>query len=118
MAIDKVNQSNVGAIAQAMKFQVRTGAGWDDLSPTARESIDQILSSIARTVSSGQGVHWDGIMAYADAAKPGTADPVPVPMASVLARTTAIYPPTPARSAGMEAIERSMRELPHRDADA
>jgi hypothetical protein len=70
MANDKVNHQNTGAIAQAMKYQVRTGNGWDELSPAAKESIDQILSSIARTVSSGQGTHWDGIMAYADAAKP------------------------------------------------
>lgn len=79
MATDKVNHQNVGAIAQAMKYQVRTGNGWDELTPAAKESIDQILSSIARTVSSGQGTHWDGIMAYADAAKPRTDDPDAVP---------------------------------------
>ena len=79
MAITQIN--HVGAIAQAMKHQVRTGPGWDDLSPAAKESIDQILSSIARTVTSGQGAHWDGIMAYADAAKPSTDDPEPAPPA-------------------------------------
>jgi hypothetical protein len=74
MASDKVNYRGVGAIAQAMKHQIRTGDGWNDLSPAAKEALDQILSSIARTVSSGQGVHWDGIMAYADSAKPSTDD--------------------------------------------
>jgi hypothetical protein len=88
MANDKVNHQNVGAIAQAMKYQVRTGMGWDELSPAAKESVDQILSSIARTVSSGQGSHWDGIMAYADAAKP--------------------VPPTQATQVD---IERGMRDL-------
>ena len=57
MANDKMNHQNVGAIAQAMKYQARTGDAWDNLSGAAKESIDQILSSIARTVSSGQGVH-------------------------------------------------------------
>ncbi len=77
MASDKIDHQGVGAIAQAMKHQARTGAGWDDLSAAAKESIDQILSSIARTVSTGQGAHWDGIMAYADAAKPTTNNPMP-----------------------------------------
>ena len=58
-----------------MKYQAREGAGWSDLPPQSQEAIDQILSSIARTVASGQGVHWDGIMAYADCAKPGTDAP-------------------------------------------
>ena len=66
MASDKVNFGDVGSIAQVMKFQARSGEGWNDLSPQAREAIDQILSSIARTVASGQGAHWDGIMAYAE----------------------------------------------------
>jgi hypothetical protein len=79
MANPKVDHQSVGSIAQAMKYQVRTGDAWDNLSGAAKESIDQILSSIARTVSSGQGVHWDGIMAYADAAKPRTDDPHAVP---------------------------------------
>ena len=60
-----------------MKHQARAGAGWDRLPGAAQEAIDQILSSLARTVSSGQGAHWDGIMAYADSAKPGTDDPEP-----------------------------------------
>ena len=49
MASDKVNFGDVGAIAQAMKYQARSGEGWNDLPPAAKEAIDQILSSIART---------------------------------------------------------------------
>jgi len=68
-----------------MKYQVRTGDAWDNLTGAAKESIDQILSSIARTVSSGQGVHWDGIIAYADAAK-GLDAPVKPPATGELER--------------------------------
>lgn len=95
MASDKIDHQGVGAIAQAMKHQARAGAGWDDLSAAAKESIDQILSSIARTVSTGQGAHWDGIMAYAEAAKPSTDDPHAVP-------------PPRRRPIDLEAIERSI----------
>ena len=105
MASDKVDFRSVGAIAQAMKYQAREGAGWGNLPAAAQEAIDQILSSIARTVSSGQGVHWDGIMAYADSARPGTDDPDAVPIGT-------------AQRVGLEAIERSMREIPSRDRDA
>jgi hypothetical protein len=127
LAIDKVDHQGVGGIAQAMKYQVRTGAGWDELSSAAKESIDQILSSIARTVSSGQGAHWDGIIAYAHAAKPSTEDPVSVPAR----KPGHLFDPQPstipggvhretiiARQHGVEAIERSMREIPRRDDDA
>ena len=79
MASDKIDFRSVGQIAQAMKDQVRDGDGWQHLSSVARESIDQILSSIARMVTSGQSVHWDGIMAYADSAKPATAAEVEPP---------------------------------------
>jgi hypothetical protein len=118
MASDKVDHHSVGAIAQAMKYQARTGAGWDDLSAAARESIDQILSSIARTVSSGQGMHWDGIIAYASAAKPSTDDPNAVlPPQDPPMPLRAVYPPTSAQRAGMEAIERSMRDIPTRNSE-
>jgi hypothetical protein len=79
MASDNMNHPNIGSIAQAMKYQARTGDGWGDLSPVAQESIDQILSSIARMVSTGQSVHWDGVMAYADAAN-GTVYPASEPI--------------------------------------
>jgi hypothetical protein len=67
------DKMNFAGIAQAMKFQIRSGLGWNDLSPASKEALDQIATSIARTVS-GDGVHWDGIIGFAQAAKPGTAD--------------------------------------------
>jgi hypothetical protein len=109
LASDKIDHQGVGAIAQAMKHQARTGAGWDDLSAAAKESIDQILSSIARTVSTGQGAHWDGIMAYAEAAKP-----VPAAEQALKTDRSFDYPyTTPSiiepRRVGLSAIERSIR---------
>jgi hypothetical protein len=73
MASDKVNFPEVGAIAQAIKFQIRAGTFWDDLPGASKESLDQIATSIARIVS-GDGAHWDAIIGYAHAAKQG-ADP-------------------------------------------
>jgi len=74
---DKVNFSDAASIAQALKFQIRSGKVWDELTPAAKESLDQIATAIARTVS-GDGVHWDGIVRFAQmASQPGTADPVP-----------------------------------------
>jgi hypothetical protein len=67
------DKMNFAGIAQAMKFQIRSGLSWDDLSPAGKEALDQIATSIARTVS-GDGVHWDGIIGFAQAAKPGAAD--------------------------------------------
>lgn len=68
-ANDKVNFLDVGAIAQALKFQIRSGKQWDDLTPAAKESLDQIATLIARIVS-GESSHWDTIASYAQAAKP------------------------------------------------
>jgi hypothetical protein len=96
MASDKIDFRSVGQIAQAMKYQARAGAGWENLPGAAQEAIDQILSSLARTVSSGQGAHWDGIMAYADSAKPGTDEPEPAP---------------PAREKGQGELEDAMQRL-------
>ena len=70
MASDKVNFSDAASIAQAMKYQVRIGAHWDELTPAAKEVLDQIATAIARTVS-GDGTHWDAIIGYAHVAKPG-----------------------------------------------
>jgi hypothetical protein len=68
------DKMNFAGIAQAMKFQIRSGLGWDDLSPAGKEALDQIATSIARTVS-GDGVHWDGIIGFAQvASRPGPAD--------------------------------------------
>ena len=74
MASDKVNYVEVGAIAQAIKFQIRTGEFWEGMGGSAKESLDQIATAIARMVA-GDGVHWDAISAYAHVAKPGTDDP-------------------------------------------
>ena len=100
MASDKVNFAHAAAIAQALKFQIRSGNSWDDLNGAAKEALDQIATSIARTVS-GDGVHWDGIIGFAQAAKPGTADVAKDPMRSQVE--------------GMRAIERAVREIPARN---
>jgi len=111
MANDKMNHQNVGAIAQAMKYQARTGDAWDNLSGAAKESIDQILSSIARTVSSGQGVHWEGIMAYADAAK-GVADPLKTDRSFDYPYTTPPIAKPPPTAEIEHGIRNLVRELP------
>ena len=105
MASDKVNYPEVGGIAQAIKYQIRTGGFWDGLTGSSKESLDQIATAIARMVA-GDGVHWDAIIGYAHAAKPGTDDP-----------PTTVEPDIPraARLSGMEAIERSMRSIPARN---
>ena len=76
MASDKVNYSDSATIAQALKFQIRSGKSWDDLTFAAKESLDQIATAIARTVS-GDGGHWDAIIGFAQACRPGTAEPTP-----------------------------------------
>jgi hypothetical protein len=68
MASDKVNFPEVGAIAQAMKHQIRSGNHWEDLPPASKEALDQIATLIARIVSS-DGLHWDGIIGFAQAAQ-------------------------------------------------
>ena len=106
----KVNYPEASAIAQAIKYQLRTGGFWDELTPAAKETFDQIATACARTVS-GDGAHWDGIIGFAQAAKPSSTEPAQykVPIA--------VYPPTAAQRAGIEAIERSMREIPQREGD-
>ena len=69
MASDKVNYPEVGIIAQAIKASIRDGAHWEGMDGSAKESLDQIATSIARMVS-GDGTHWDAIIGYAHAAKP------------------------------------------------
>ena len=103
MASDKVNYPEVGGIAQAIKYQIRTGGFWDGLTGSSKESLDQIATAIARMVA-GDGVHWDAIIGYAHAAKPGTEKAEPEPDI-----------PRAARLSGMEAIERSMRSIPARN---
>ena len=103
MASDKVNFADAASVAQALKFQIRSGIHWDDLTPAEKESLDQIATSIARTVSN-DGVHWDAIIGFAHAAKPGTDAP------------TISEPARPRASvAGVEAIERSFRDIPSRN---
>ena len=94
MASDKVNYPEVGGIAQAIKYQIRTGGFWDGLTGSSKESLDQIATAIARMVA-GDGVHWDAIIGYAHAAKPGTEKAEPE--ADI---------PRGARLSGMEAFER------------
>lgn len=99
MASDKFPE--VGSIAQALKYQIRSGTYWDELSPAAKESLDQIATAMARMVA-GDGVHWDGIVGYAQAARPTTAEPAPAP-----------------HTAGIEReIHKLVREIPHRNSDA
>ena len=76
MASDKVNYADAATIAQALKHQIRIGTFWDNLPPAAKESLDQIVTLIGRTVS-GDGAHWDSIVGYAQAARPTTDDPAP-----------------------------------------
>jgi hypothetical protein len=71
MASDKVNYPEAGSIAQAIKHQIRAGSFWDERLSAEKESLDQIATAIARMVV-GDGVHWDAIINYAHAAKPGT----------------------------------------------
>ena len=104
-----MNYPEASAIAQAIKYQLRTGKFWDELTPAAKETFDQIATAIARSVS-GDGAHWDGIIAFAQAAKPGTADAAKDPMR----HQVEVRPPR-ATVAGVEAIERSFREIPERN---
>ncbi len=77
MASDKVNFNEAAEIAQAFKSLIRAAKAWDELTPAAKESLDQIATAIARTVS-GDGVHWDGIVGFAQAARPTSPnDPAP-----------------------------------------
>jgi hypothetical protein len=59
----------MGAIAQAIKYQMRTGSCWEVCTSAEQESLDQIATLIARTVS-GEDAHWEAIIAYASTAKP------------------------------------------------
>jgi hypothetical protein len=68
MASDKVNYPEAGSIAQAIKYQIRTGSFWDTRSSAEKESLDQIATAIGRMVV-GDGAHWDSIINYAHAAK-------------------------------------------------
>ncbi len=70
-----MNYPEASAIAQAIKYQMRTGKFWDELTPAAKETFDQIATAVARTVS-GDGAHWDGIIGFAQAARPRTAEPL------------------------------------------
>ena len=113
MASDKVNYPEAGSIAQAIKYQIRTGTRWDDRTPAEKESIDQIATALARMVV-GDGAHWDAIIGYAHAAKPGTAD---MPLAEPPRKPVIDYfgPQEPrAARAGIEAVERTMRDIPNK----
>lgn len=96
MASDQMNLADAAAIAQQLKHQIRSGKNWDDLTFVAKEALDQIATSIARTVS-GDGAHWDGIVGFAQAARPATVEPVR------------------SQVEGLRAIERSFREIPARN---
>ena len=93
---DQMNFADAAAIAQALKHQIRSGKNWDELTFVAKEALDQIATSIARTVS-GDGAHWDDIVGFAQAARP------------------AIVEPVRSQVEGLRAIERSFREIPARN---
>lgn len=78
MASDKVNFPEVGSIAQAIKHQIRSGNHWEDLAPAGKEALDQIATCIARIVSS-DGMHWDGIIGFAQAAQAAMPPMKPTP---------------------------------------
>ena len=103
---DKMNFADAAIIAQAMKERMRSGAFWTDLTPAARESLDQIVTLIGRTVS-GDGAHWDSIVGYAQAARPTTNELNPL-RPQIEGRPRAAI-------AGVEAIERSIRDIPTRN---
>jgi hypothetical protein len=79
MDIDKVNYQEMGAIAQVIKHQMRTGLCWTERSSAEQESLDQIATLIARMVSGDDDAHWNGIIAYASAAT----TPAEPPMGSI-----------------------------------
>lgn len=102
MAIDKVDfammaraAADVGSIAQALKFQIRSGREWDGLSPAAKESLDQIATLIARIVS-GDNSNWDAIASYAQA----------------------VHPPTPPTLEIEREMRRLVREIPKANSEA
>ena len=109
MASDKVNYREVGVIAQAIKASLRGGEFWDGMGGSAKESLDQIATAIARMVA-GSETHWDAIIGFAHAAKPGTDEPPTVELD--IPRTAA---ERATRQSGMDAIERSMRSIPTRN---
>ena len=102
MASDKVNFADAASIAQALKHQIRSGGFWEDLRAVDKESLDQIATSIARIVV-GDGAHWDAIIGFAQAAKPGADEP------------TIAKDPMRSQVEGMRAIERAVREIPERN---
>ena len=112
MANDQVNFADAAAVAQALKHQIRSGKSWDDLPAAAKESLDQIATAIARTVS-GDGAHWDGIVGFAQAAKPGAEKAEPA-FGGTWQPTIEPVPPN-SRVEGLRAIERSFREIPARN---
>lgn len=100
MATDRSNFGDVGVIAQAIKFQMRSGKRWEELTPAAMEALDQIATSIARIVTGEVAPqHWDSIISFAQAAKPVAEMPPP---AGELERN----------------IRSLARDLPHRSNDA
>ena len=102
MGSDKVNFADAASIAQALKHQIRSGKFWDELTGAGKEALDQIATAIARTVA-GDGAHWDSIIGFAQAAKPGADEP------------TIAKDPMRSQVEGMRAIERAVREIPARN---
>lgn len=76
MANDKTLFADIGTTAQALKHQIRSGRQWDDLSPAAKESLDQIATAIARIVSGESD--WELIINFARAAKPEAPAPLEI----------------------------------------
>jgi hypothetical protein len=115
LASGKIDYPEISGIAQAMKYQIRTGSAWKDLNSSTKESLDQILTSIARIVC-GEGMHWDGIINYAQAAKPHTDDPNAVPPPSTPgSRAGKLFDPAPNLERDVLGL---VRQIPRRDDDA
>jgi hypothetical protein len=116
MASDNMNYPESGSIAQAMKHQIRSGSFWDSRTPAEKESIDQIATAIARMVV-GDGAHWDSIINYAQAATLIEPPGLKKDRSFDYPYTTPVVAQR-ANRVGLEAIERSIREIPTRDGNA
>ena len=112
MASDKVKFSDVGAIAQAIKFQVRAGITWDELPPAAKEALDQIASVIARIVS-GDNRHWDSIVTFAQAGKPDL--PFQVAQSLTARQPGHLFDPAPELERN---IQRMVKDIPNRNGES
>lgn len=100
--MEKARFTEIASLAQMMKHHIRTEDNWDALSPAAKESLDQILTSIARIVC-GDSPHWSAIASLAQAAESERANrPLDEPRTLEIERD----------------IRRMVREIPKANPDA